>query len=241
MRMRRRPRKGAGADAMSNVAEAVKNPIIDAVAPLKERAQALAAERARERVDLVRGQLEAAGWDIRKAAPRPSGFGERRESYARKLAQHKFVIAITSHTKEPRQYRNADGSDHHYEVDNHDIRRMDDEKAQHFIKSMVEASGLSYDAYVAKLTAKIGPTTAAKLDRDATWSYSNLHVTTQAGEDQVWRTQMIVNVSVLGKLFNQWPTRQVGKQKAAQHDGGTQDLGVEQDDDEQEAAQGRGR
>jgi hypothetical protein len=66
-------------------------------------------------------------------------------------------------------------------------------------------------------------------------------VTTQEGEDQVWRTQMIVNVSVLGKLFNQWPTRQVGKQKTTQRDGEVRELGVEHDDDEQTAAQGRGR
>lgn len=41
------------------------------------------------------------------------------------------------------------------------------------------------------------------------WFQSELDVVTVAGERQTWRTKMIFNVSCLGKVFNQWPTRQV--------------------------------
>lgn len=66
-----------------------------------------------------------------------------------------------------------------------------------------------YDAFVAKLNAKIGPVTSAKLTGNHVWDFSNLEVVTEAGETQVWRTQTIINVSKLGKVFNQFPTRQI--------------------------------
>jgi hypothetical protein len=70
-----------------------------------------------------------------------------------------------------------------------------------------------FDAYAAKLAGKIGlPITSAELTGQL-WNYSFLQVEVEEGGEkgsQVWKTQMILNVSYLGKLFNQWPTRLVG-------------------------------
>jgi hypothetical protein len=37
---------------------------------------------------------------------------------------------------------------------------------------------------------------------------------TKGGTVERWKTQQIVNVSRLGKLFNQWPTRQLQRRVA---------------------------
>lgn len=42
-----------------------------------------------------------------------------------------------------------------------------------------------------------------------TWQDTDLTVTLDNGSRQVWHTQIIVNFSVYGKAFNQWPTRRV--------------------------------
>lgn len=71
------------------------------------------------------------------------------------------------------------------------------------------ASGDSYDAWVYKLVQKIGkPVTSADVAGDP-WTGSTISVTTNDGEQQTWRTQMILNTSKLGKVFNQFPTRKM--------------------------------
>ncbi len=42
-----------------------------------------------------------------------------------------------------------------------------------------------------------------------TWQDTDLTVTLDRGAAQLWHTQVILNFSVLGKAFNQWPTRRV--------------------------------
>ena len=72
---------------------------------------------------------------------------------------------------------------------------------------------------VASFSAKL----AGKIDRDANgatlvtakiasndlWSHSILTAVLSDNSTQQWHTQMILNRSVRGKLFNQWPTRRV--------------------------------
>jgi hypothetical protein len=91
-------------------------------------------------------------------------------------------------------------------------KRMLTEAGQaHFITDARENAAAQYDAFVAKLNSKIGPVTSASLQGDHVWGYSNLTVVTASGETQVWRTQQILNVSKLGTVFNQYPTRRVSK------------------------------
>lgn len=71
-------------------------------------------------------------------------------------------------------------------------------------------------AFAAKLAGKVdreraeGTTvvgvTSTTIDR---WSSGTTVVRLSDGSEQEWHTQVIVNQSCLGKLFNQWPTRRV--------------------------------
>ena len=41
------------------------------------------------------------------------------------------------------------------------------------------------------------------------WGYSVLTVTKEDGSVERWKTQQIMNISVLGLLFAQWPSRKM--------------------------------
>ncbi len=47
------------------------------------------------------------------------------------------------------------------------------------------------------------------------WGWTHVLVNGDLTPNQIWRTKMIVNISCLGKVFNQWPTRQVQSMEAA--------------------------
>jgi len=78
-----------------------------------------------------------------------------------------------------------------------------DKKIEKFINDSRKDASEQYDASVAKLVKKIGPVTDATLDGDHVWNYSILTVAKENGQIERWKTQMIINVSKLGKLFNQ--------------------------------------
>jgi hypothetical protein len=75
----------------------------------------------------------------------------------------------------------------------------------------MEGTALHYDSYVAKMNQKTNWPVAAvfRWGVGDVWGRSDLKVTLKDGSTEVWRTQVIVNVSKLGKLFNQWPSRRV--------------------------------
>ncbi len=66
----------------------------------------------------------------------------------------------------------------------------------------------AFDGYMAKLAIKITEKIESAELVGSLWNGSNLRVRTAAGE-QVWHTHCIINRSVYGKLFNQWPTRRI--------------------------------
>ncbi|NNM65708.1 MAG: hypothetical protein HKL99_14085 [Burkholderiales bacterium] len=69
-----------------------------------------------------------------------------------------------------------------------------------------EAMAANFDAYVSKLERKVGPCDSADIDGRDPWRGSTLTVR-KADKIETWKTTQILNVSSLGKLFNQWPTR----------------------------------
>ena len=76
-----------------------------------------------------------------------------------------------------------------------------------FIASYRRAAHAEVDSFVVKLAHKIGkPVTSVKI-LGSLWEQSFLTVVTEDGETQKWTTRCILNCSVLGKLFSQWPTR----------------------------------
>lgn len=83
------------------------------------------------------------------------------------------------------------------------------EKVEKFVKEAEEDAAKEYDLFVAKLEEKIGACVSAELAGNHVWSHSILTVTKQDGTGERWKTQMILNVSKYGKVFNQFPTRKV--------------------------------
>jgi adenosyl cobinamide kinase/adenosyl cobinamide phosphate guanylyltransferase len=62
-------------------------------------------------------------------------------------------------------------------------------------------------SYAQQLAGKIGKEAVRAVTNGNIWDYAYLTVTCADGEVQSWRTNCILNCSVYGKLFNQWPTR----------------------------------
>lgn len=85
-----------------------------------------------------------------------------------------------------------------------------DEGAERFTANEIEDARHQFIAYAFKLDGKVGNVKAATLRVECgVWGESYLEVTEQDGFTNVWKTQTIVNRSVLGKRFLQFPTRMV--------------------------------
>lgn len=77
-----------------------------------------------------------------------------------------------------------------------------------FAEKIGEVYGENYDKFVAKLIGKVGlDVTTADLDGNHIWGHSILTITRSDGSVENWKTQTILNFSVHGTPFNQWPTR----------------------------------
>jgi hypothetical protein len=188
-----------GEDTMKSqveVWEDTSNPIVQAVAPLKNDAIARAEEEANKMVAHIAKKLEEAGWDLDVAAPYPkSAWSVSREQYILQVSKHKLYGSVVKHRASSRRFSDPDFVDMHQPY------------IDRFIEQAKKDAAFQYDAFVAKLVKKIGETTEATLTGNHVWGHSILHVILVDGTKQNWKTQQIVNVSKLGKLFNQWPTR----------------------------------
>lgn len=74
------------------------------------------------------------------------------------------------------------------------------------VKEANRRAASSFDSYVVKLIQKIGKKVSTAVLTGNLWNDSVLTVRCSDGEEQKWNTRVIVNVSIRGKLFNQWPT-----------------------------------
>lgn len=173
------------------------NLIEKVIFPLKDEAIQKALQHADVVIKKVRKELEEAGNDLQLTAPMPKSFNESRQTYQIKMSRYKLFNSLCKTRAPSRKY----GAPR--------IADVDDEKVNRFKKEVSENAGVQYDAFVAKLNKKIGEVSEATLTGNHVWDYSFLNVTTKDGEKQTWKTHQIVNVSKLGKLFNQWPTRKV--------------------------------
>jgi hypothetical protein len=160
------------------------NPIEAAVRPLKEDAMNRAEKYARAIIE--KAVAEVAASSLTECAPYPK--------------------AWKAPTATVEQYRAAKIK--------HDLYRIlagpGSEKGQaKFIEDARENAAAQYEEFIAKLNGKIGVVTAANLNGNHVWGHSILTVTKADGTTENWKTQTIVNVSKLGKVFNQFPTRKV--------------------------------
>lgn len=167
--------------------------IAAAVQPLKQATVDRSVAMMQRHIESVRTALEGAGWDLNLVAAYPHSRMSRPE-YMQKKARYEFFNRLT---------RWAESS---HRPGTPLFVVWSDEAAARLLVEAAEMAAASYEAFVAKLEAKVGEHSEAKLIVNGTWAYSVLEVITPVGV-QRWKTQQIVNVSVLGKLFNQWPTR----------------------------------
>jgi hypothetical protein len=177
-----------------------KHPVARAVEPLREAAVERAAEYAREQVAAVRKELKAAGNDLNVCAPYPRSGSLSRNDWLHAHRKYTLFGALCKWRKstismnEPR------------------LADVDPELVKRFIDEAKKDAAWEYDAFIVKLCRKVneyGPCKRAKVADDNTnvWGRSYLYVTLATGEEQAWLTQQIINVSKLGRPFNQWPTR----------------------------------
>lgn len=181
------------------------NKIEIAVMPLKNDAVERARQEGEREVEAVRNELAKHDGDINKAAPYPRSSGKNAlygvDYHIARARYSRFHALTRTDTTKPASYRPHEP---HYVI-------VAEDKAKAYVEQRMLWAAADYDSFVAKLIAKIGDVTDARLIGNHVWSYSTLVVTKPGGEVQAWKTQQIVNYSKLGKPFNQWPTRRLSK------------------------------
>lgn len=175
----------------------MSNPIEDAVNPLKVDAVAKARTWAVDVVAKLTAELEANNMDSRLVAPYPKSTSPK---FHVELVKYKTLSFITEW-----DYVAQPGS---RTMNGPCIVKVDAERVAKFIKEAEEDAAAQYVAFVKKLVSKIGDCVTATLHGNHVWDSSILLVTKTTGVE-CWKTQSIINVSKLGKFFQQWPTRKM--------------------------------
>lgn len=176
-------------------------PIGRAVFPLKVEAVKRGAEQARTVVASVAADLEKHGWDIQQAAPYPSsrgGIGKAAYDQARR--KYDLYGSVVEDDK---------AANNMHRVNSPRIVKMSEKRIERFIENAEAASAGQYDAFVMKMNIKVGECLTATLNGNHVWGYSFLTVEKADGTSERWKTQQIVNYSVYGLPYNQWPSRKV--------------------------------
>lgn len=173
------------------------NQIEAAVLPLRADAIKSAEDYARALVAQIYSKLEAANWDVDVAFPRGDSMRDSREGYRLKTRSHDRACSVTTYTQSTRRPGEPN------------TRKASPEAVERFVTAAKEMATIQYDLFVAKLTRKIGDTTAAVLTGNHVWAFSILRVTKPDGSTEDWKTQQILNVSKLGLVFAQWPSRKL--------------------------------
>lgn len=177
------------------------NTISKAVEPMRAEAIAASREMAIDQLKRIQACLEEAGWDLDKAAPRPKG-NVSRADYVRAKNRVNLFASLT---------KPAPGQHLCRRVTDPDIRVWSTAAADLYVQYAARDASAQYDLYVGNLTKKVGDgvLTADMSYVSGIWYNSLLTVTKEDGTTERWKTSCIINISVLGKVFNQWPTRKV--------------------------------
>jgi len=171
------------------------NHIAIAVEPLRAEAVERAHQHALATVENIRKRLSEANWDAKIVAPYPDG-GMHDSIYQSMLSLYTTVRKLTKKNGTYTLYR-----------DTPEIVKMDSKLISNFVKEAEDNADAQYTAFVNKLNEKVGNCVSAALEGNHVWGYSFLTIVKADGSTEIWKTQMIVNVSKLGKIFNQFPTR----------------------------------
>jgi hypothetical protein len=163
--------------------------VYQAVLPLKKAAQDRAEQSLRKVFANATSLLKKAEFNVLTVAPEPTAkYGT--EEYDIAVQRRAFFASFTTPVSK--------GSN---------TVEINLERIEEKVAIEREMAGLSFDAFVAKLNKKINDTTVTATLSGSPWTGSTLVVETKNKGTQVWYTKIIVNVSKLGLVFNQFPTR----------------------------------
>lgn len=172
------------------------NLIEAAIAPIKADAVLLAAKNANATIKSIIAKLDEHAWDVNAAYPVPRDCWHADYKSSRVLlARARTITTHTSGIQRPNGpcFR---------------LRSAANEAL--FVKSAEEMAAVNYDRFVEKLVQKIGAgVVSATIEGNHVWGHSILTVTKEDGSVERWKTQTILNFSVHGTPFNQWPSRKV--------------------------------
>lgn len=87
-------------------------------------------------------------------------------------------------------------------------------KKKGYVDYNKEQAHKSYMSWVDKMISKISKPVKSATMVGSPWTGSTLTIKHTDGETEAWNTQMIINQSKYGKMFNQFPTRVVGGRKS---------------------------
>jgi hypothetical protein len=169
------------------------SPIAEAIAPLKTEACDRAAESYRRALTAFAEAL--VGTDLNVTAPYP-------RAWTMSTADYKAAYKRRRLAQEVCNVRQGDHRNTGAVVESIRLRAID-----RMTEATREATAASFDAYVAKLEAKIGECDSATVV-GRLWECSLLTVA-KGGAVETWKTQQILNHSVLGNAYCQWPSRKV--------------------------------
>ncbi len=181
------------------------NTVYQVVEPLKADAVVKAEEQANIIAERVYTKLKACDWDINTAFPYPTYQDIRNRSRGEieiAKSQHNLAISLTE-----RDVIKSPSASHRLGEPSYRARCA--KGLGFFVECAKRDAAAQYELFALKLANKIGEHTDAKLDGNHVWSESILTVTKPDGTEERWKTKTIINVSKLGKLFNQWPSRKV--------------------------------
>lgn len=156
----------------------------------------------------MRAKLAAVGMDLYKVAPGGDSWNMGKKEYRMAEALHKRYRASFVNAPELEKpgygYNEYSRGKKPWLV----IEKPDAEpKVRAEARSQANAC---FDSFLSKMAVKIAQPEIVSATLSGTiWDGCTVRITCMDGSAQVWTTKCILNQSVYGKLFNQWPTRRV--------------------------------
>lgn len=158
---------------------------------------AMAEKRAKDFVNDRLEVLKKHGWDLDKVAPYPNSRTMGQSEYKTAQAKRDLYRSITKSTVSVARAGDPD------------IREPNKVMIDRYIEMNKKGAEDAYRDFMEKMIQKIGKPVVDATMTGSIWTNAVLHVTTDDGEEQSWKTQMILNFSKYQKMFNQFPSRRI--------------------------------
>jgi hypothetical protein len=176
----------------------------EAMSPSRDQFKTVIKEKLTADLAKLESDLKSANWDFNKARPFPKG-NEGREAYIKMQGAHQDGVRWV-------EFRNNSSSRQGERLVM--MKGTPDERAALIDDKASQLADDSYQSFTLKLADKIAEAAQGQEVKSVThahggdvWGWSMLKAGLADGREVGLETKQIINVSSLGKLFNQWPTR----------------------------------